>query len=375
MGNRFTAAVPHVLVDARPLNGARNGISRFVEQLMAAWPNSSNFQTTLISNRPIRSNAPIPTWVSCRHDNHPLSHLPGTLWMSLRVPALVRDLGATHFLGTQHVLPLWRTRELKQSVILHDLVFALFPETMARVNRHLSSYFAPRSIRRADHIFCVSKTTRSDLQRHFGAVVDLATVCYPGRTILLGDPSIPSTPPTAGDIALLVVGSMEPRKNIAPFLEAFLIAADRDHRLRLDLVSSDAWGHALGDVAWERIRQHPGIRIHQRITDQALNTLYNAATYLVFPSIYEGFGLPILEAVGHCAVIANDIPIFREIAGKIDGVKLVNLQTTPAEIAERLLALITESDYSVVANDHGLFSWQITANRIVDSMGLEPVQC
>lgn len=371
MVERSVASTPHLLVDARPLNGARNGITRFVEQLIAAWPNSTAFQTTLVSNKPICSNAKLPPGVHCLHDRHPLARLPGTLWMTLRVPALARRLGATHFLGTQHVLPLWRTAGLQQGVIVHDLVFKLFPETMARTNRLLTGFFAPRSIQRADHTFCVSKTTRQDMATQLGVSLDSALVCYPGRTAdLTDDDHVPTGGEDSGALSLLLVGSMEPRKNVPRFLEAFLVAAEVHPQLTLDLVSGDAWGGVLGNAVWSRIRRHPRIRIHQRVSDAALRMLYNSSDYLVFPSLYEGFGLPILEAVGHCAVIANDIPVFREIASMVDGVHLMDMQAEPDALAAQLIRLITTVDRKVIANDRGMFSWQASARRIVEALGL-----
>lgn len=379
MAKYSASAVPHLLVDARPLNGARNGITRFVEQLMAAWPQTSEFRTTLVSNRPILSNTTLPACIDCLHDDHLLSRLPGTLWMTLRVPVLARRLGATHFLGTQHVLPLWRTGSLTQGVIVHDLVFELFPDTMARSNRFLTGYFAPRSIMRADRIFCVSETTRADLRRYFGDTVDNAMTCYPGRTpISAGSVEISAkvdrVHPVDHDIRLLVVGSMEPRKNVARFLEAFLLASELTPALTLDLVSGDAWGNVLGETTWSRLYKHPRIRIHQRISDDALHALYESADYLVFPSIYEGFGLPILEAVGHCAVIANDIPVFREIAGLVDGLCLMDLEADAAVIARQLAAL-TEIDPPAPADDHGKFKWERSVSRILVSLGLLRDEC
>jgi len=368
------SAAPHLLVDARPLTGARNGITRFVEQLVAVWPMSSGFRTTLISNRPIRSNARLPESVECLQDDHQLARLPGTLWMTLRVPALARRLGATHFLGTQHVLPLWRTGGLHQGVIVHDLVFELFPETMTRSNRLLTGYFVPRSIRRADHIFCVSETTRTDLQRHFGAGADGALVCYPGRTSMPMD-SAPKmqTSMDKASLRLLAVGSIEPRKNIRRFLEGFLLASELAPSLTLDLVSGDAWGDVLSKDLWARLREHPRLQIHHSISDESMLTLYRQADYLVFPSIYEGFGLPILEAVGHCAVIANDIPIFREIAGLIGGMRLMDLDADPMTIAAQLAAL-KELGTPAPADDRGAFSWANSAARILEAFGLMGIE-
>jgi glycosyltransferase involved in cell wall biosynthesis len=379
MTNLSSSAEPHLLVDGRPLNGSHNGITRFVEQLMAAWPLSSGFRTTLVSNQPIRSNISLPASINCLYDNHPLSLLPGTLWMTARMPSLARQLGATHFLGTQHVLPLWGMRCLTQGVIVHDLVFKIFPKTMTKSNRLLTGYFCPRSIKRADRIFCVSQTTLSDLRGYFGAAADRAVICYPGRTLMsIGKPVISMasdyTHQSGNTIGLLVVGSIEPRKNIARFLEAFLLAADLNPLITLDLVSGDAWGDVLGEATCVRMIQHPRIRIHQRITDEALNTLYKSADYLVFPSLYEGFGLPIIEAVGHCAVIANDIPVFREIAEFVDGIHLMNLQAPPADIARKLAAL-TEFDAPAAADDYGKFSWKHSAECILSEMLLAPKLC
>lgn len=367
-------AAPHLLIDARPLTGARNGITRFVEQLVAAWPVSPAFQTTLISNRPVRSNASLPEGVECLQDEHPLARLPGTLWMTLRVPALARRLGATHFLGTQHVLPLWRTGGLHQGVIVHDLVFELFPDTMTRSNRLLTGYFAPRSIRRASHIFCVSNTTRTDLQRYFGAAADGALVCYPGRTSMPMGPASTMQASNGngnGMLRLLVVGSMEPRKNIGRLLEAFLLAAELAPGLTLDLVSGDAWGHVLGEDIWVRLREHPRFHIHQRISDESMLALYRHADYLVFPSLYEGFGLPILETVGHCAVVANDIPIFREIAGLVDGMRLMDFQADAATIAAQL-AKLSDTGKPAPTDDRGAFSWESSVERILAEMNLIP---
>lgn len=373
MVERSAPSVPHLLVDARPLNGARNGITRFVEQLIAAWPDSMAFQTTLVSNKPIRSNAALPPGIHCFHDTHALARLPGTLWMTLRIPALARQLSATHFLGTQHVLPMWRTANLRQGVIVHDLVFKLFPETMARTNRVLTGFFAPRSIQRADYHFCVSKTTRDDMAAQLGVTLDRTTVCYPGRTYgpTRAQP-VAAARSEGGTLSLLVVGSMEPRKNIPRFLQAFLILVEQYPGLTLDLVSGDAWGDVLGDTVWSRIRKHPNIRIHQRISDAALHDLYRSADYLVCPSLYEGFGLPVLEAVGHCAVIANDIPVFRELAAVIDGVHLTDLQGSPVDVSAKLKQLLQTTGRPKAADDHNRFLWSITAAKMVTAMHLMP---
>jgi glycosyltransferase involved in cell wall biosynthesis len=129
----------------------------------------------------------------------------------------------------------------------------------------------------------------------------------------------------------------------------------------------------LGTALHERVAKHPMIKVHQGISDAALDALYREVDFLVFPSIYEGFGLPILEAVGKCSVIANDIPVFRELAAKIDGVELLDFSVHESTAAERLAALLGKSSSGLAqirARFKDQFRWETCANTIVTRMGL-----
>jgi glycosyltransferase involved in cell wall biosynthesis len=367
------AVRPHLLIDARPLTGVRNGVTRVVEQLLKAWPEAPEFDTTLISNRPMTSNEPLPAGVGCHVDGGVWARIPGSIWMTLRAKALARQLGATHFLGTAHVLPLLGVAHLHTGVIVHDLVFDKFPETMQMSNRLMSRYFAPRSIRLADRIFCMSATTRHDLELYLGKRLPQASVTYPGVTQQKASPS-----DLAGEhgsdtaLRLLVVGSLEPRKNIPQFLKIFLELSKIRPDVRLDIVSSSSWGNVLDEKFRNEVDSHPRIKAHERISDGALDSLYRASDFLVFPSIYEGFGLPILEAVGKCGVIANDIPIFRELAGHMTGVHLFDLAQDPRIAAQHLSVSLPAAEPAefLSRETEALFQWQTCARDILTGMGL-----
>lgn len=366
--------VPHLLVDARSLTGARNGVTRVLEQLLQAWPEAPGFRTTLISNRRISSNARLPAAVGTFVDGGIWSKLPGSIWMTLRAGSIARQVGASHFLGTEHVLPLLGCGHLKTGVIVHDLVFHKFPETMLPSNRLMSCFFAPRSMRMAERLFCVSATTCQDLELYFGMKLPHASVAYPGITQHSAVPTSTSFGKAEDDapLRLLVVGSLEPRKNIAQFLKVFLELSKTKPDLKLDIVSGGGWGNVLDSQLRIAVESHPHISVHLGISDAALDQLYREVDFLVFPSIYEGFGLPLLEAVGKCAVIANDIPVFRELAGHIDGVRLVNLGQEPRAAAVDLGAVIQRSAPARFANVQAeeLFQWRTTADHILKGMGL-----
>lgn len=361
----------HVLVDARPLNGSHNGLARFVEQMIREWPNVSQAKVTLVSNRPIVTAQPLPAEIGVYVDHSLWRRIPGSIWLNLRAGAITKRLQGTHFLGTQHVLPLLGVKKIRRSVIVHDLVFRKFPQTMLWSNRVLSTLLVPRSITTADAIFCVSNTTRNDLLTEFAIENGHVQVAYPGGTFDTTDTT--KVTQTNAVIKLLVVGSIEPRKNLAKFLRAFLlILQTKSVPVELDIVSGGGWGDALPMELRTAIEAEPRIRIHQRVDDERLRSLYRNADFLVFPSIYEGFGLPMLEAVGKCAVIANDIPIFREIAAHLEGVSFVDFGSTDETVAQELAQSLTPMPAARFRKkeDFELFSWHRCAQVISTGMKL-----
>jgi glycosyltransferase involved in cell wall biosynthesis len=294
--------------------------------------------------------------------------------MQLRARSIAEQLGATDFLGPQHVIPLNVRKRLNTGVIVHDLVFDRYPETMQLSNRVLSRRYAPKSIRAADHIFCVSETTLRDLETFLNREMPNAVVSHPGLTAqTVASETQAILKAARSSTRLLIVGSMEPRKNVAQFLRVFLELTMKHSNIHLDMVSGDGWGQVLGTALHERVAKHPMIKVHQGISDAALDALYREVDFLVFPSIYEGFGLPILEAVGKCSVIANDIPVFRELAAKIDGVELLDFSVHESTAAERLAALLGKSSSGLAqirARFKDQFRWETCANTIVTRMGL-----
>ncbi len=371
MGPPQSQTVPeHVLIDARPLNGLRNGLARFVEQMVREWPSVSRAQVTLISNRSIKPAQDLPESVAIHIDAGIWRRCPGSLWFNLRAATIAQRLGATHVLGTQHVLPLFGLRGVHRGVIVHDLVFRKFPQTMLWSDRLLSWLFVPLSLRVADSIFCVSQSTRHDLLTEFGVDPRITRTAYPGATFdAAGLEPAGQAGPT---VRLLVVGSIEPRKNLAKFFRAFRLLREQGYALELDIVSGMDWGGAIAPELWRAMESDSLVRLHRGVDDARLQGLYRAADFLVFPSLYEGFGLPILEAVDKCAVVANDIPVFREIAAHLDGVALMAFEALDEQVAADLVRVLARKSVTRfrASMDRELFSWRNCAGVIASGMGL-----
>lgn len=360
----------HLLVDARPLDGTRNGLARFVENLVLELPNVTQARISLISNRAIVTVHPLPSAVDVFVDGGVWGRVPGSIWLNLRAKAIAKRLGATHILGTQHVLPVFGLKNQRRAVIVHDLVFRRFPETMLWSNRLFSNLLIPRSLRVADSIFCISETTRSDLQEEFGIPCDTVRVVYPGMTFDGGAGKVLNSETS---VRLLVVGSMEPRKNFAKFFRAFLILRSKGLAIGLDVVSGGGWGNVLSQDLRLSLEADPLVCFHLRANDERLCELYARADFLIFPSLYEGFGLPMLEAIGRCGIIANDIPVFREISGHLEGVGFVDFCSEEQVVAEKMVANLLGP--KMVARfrssaDRELFSWRRCAQTISSGMGL-----
>jgi glycosyltransferase involved in cell wall biosynthesis len=116
-------------------------------------------------------------------------------------------------------------------------------------------------------------------------------------------------------------------------------------------------------------RRGQGITVHEKISDSQLISLYDTSDFLVMPSLYEGLGLPILEGIGRCAVLANDIPVFRELGQYIEGISYLRFQEDPVSLellSEQLLRLSHCPPARFKSEAIQLqFTWQTCASSIV----------
>jgi glycosyltransferase involved in cell wall biosynthesis len=185
-------------------------------------------------------------------------------------------------------------------VTVHDLAVLRHPATFNRWTRAYSSAILPRVARAADAIVAVSEFTR-------GEVVDLLGV-PPERVSVISHgvaPAFAAEGPVAEGDYVLAVSTLEPRKNLPRLLEAFRLA-DLDG-CELRVVGARGWGGVR--VAGERVRWLG------EVGDQELARLYRGARCVAYPSLYEGFGLPVLEAMAcGAAVVTSTAPAVREVA-------------------------------------------------------------
>jgi glycosyltransferase involved in cell wall biosynthesis len=292
---------------------------------------------------------------------------PGRLltraWVTLRRPALpaglLERLDLVH--ATSAAVPPTRGRPLVATV--HDLAFRHYPEAYPAAGRRYHDRSARIVAGEAARVLVPSEATARDLAELYG--VDRGRV-----TITPLGVEVPDEPDHAGARRLLgelgvrgpfllVVGTLEPRKNLPRLLAAFGEVTDELPDHWLVVVGPVGWGPRLRPT-WDSVR----IKLAGRVGDRLLHALYQAADGLAYPSLYEGFGLPVLEAMANgTPVLTSDCSSLPEVAG---GAALLVDPLDRAAIAAGLVRLAGDAALRDRLTEAGRrraagFSWRTTA--------------
>jgi glycosyltransferase involved in cell wall biosynthesis len=330
---------PLVVVDADVLGRERTGDETYVINLLrelAPLVPAAGIRIAAVARDPNL----VPQGIEAVRLGTPLQELR----LAVTLPRLLRKLGAAlgHF---QYALPL--ALPCPAVVTIHDLSFEREPSLMSRKDSFVFRKVVPRAARQAVRVFTVSERTRRDL-RELYEVPDEKIVVTPNGV----DPAFtPSDKVLQGDYVLFV-GAVQERKN--PL--AALAAADA---AGLPLVVA---GPAKDD-ALARELERRGARVTGYVEQEELVRLYRGAACLVQPSRYEGFGLPVLEAMA-CGtpVVAVPEPALREVAGD------AAVWAHERELSDGIRRAVSERGRLAAAGLERarLFSWRETARRTLD---------
>jgi glycosyltransferase involved in cell wall biosynthesis len=212
-------------------------------------------------------------------------------------------------------------KSVKTILTIHDLNYIFVPESVPFTNLYAHRLFFRKDLMRADNIVCNSEGTASRLKHFFG--VDVSAIVRPGvndffnNTIdgkniysILQKHKIQSP-------YILTVASLEPRKNLPALIKAFLSLKKRGDLPGYKLILTGGGGWKNKDLI-ETMKGQQDIVSLGYLEDTDVRALYAGADIFILPSLYEGFGMPVLEAraCGSKVIIASDIPELREAGGK-----------------------------------------------------------
>lgn len=295
------------------------------------------------------------------------------------VPAALRRLGVDVFHGMDHVgIPLVG-RSCRYVVTVHDVIPLILPETFTPRHRLVVRLALARVRRKADRVVVPSHAVKRDVVRRVGLPEDRVVVTHEGceprfRPVRSGA--------ARRDVAaryglppryVLAVGTLEPRKNLTTLLEAFARLrrdGEVDADLRLVLAGARGW---LEEPIFATVRSlglEDAVRFTGFVDDDDLPAVYSGAALFAFPSLYEGFGLPLLEAMA-CGVpvVTSNISSLPEVAG--DAAVLVDPRDEQG-LAAAIARLLRDEALRGRLREAGLararqFSWEATARRTLDA--------
>ncbi len=295
------------------------------------------------------------------------------LWEQTVLPWLLVRSGADLLHALAFVGPVVRLRPTV--VTVYDLSFLLYPAAFHRLNRWYLSAMTPLSVRRARRVIAISESTRSDLVRLTGVPADRIEVVYPGLEPGMGRVSDPDALAQfrrrhgLPDRCILSVGTLEPRKNAETLVRAYAaLRAKGAIPHALVLVGARGWRYESVFKAIEESGYAQDIIVPGYVAHEELPFWYSIAELFVYPSLYEGFGLPVLEAMA-CGVpvITSDVSSLPEVAG--DAAVLV--QPSREALADAISRVARDATLRAEMSEGGLkraqsFTWERAARQTMD---------
>lgn len=247
---------------------------------------------------------------------HPLLY---RIWFNRVLPRALRKHRADLFFSPDGYLSL-RTA-VPQVPVMHDLNFEHFPQDLPPAySRYYRSFF-PRFAAKAARIITVSEFSKQDIMSIYGVAEGKIDVVYNGigpvfAPLAEAERGVARQRLIGGRPYFVCVGSLHPRKNIARLLEAFDRVAEREPGARLVIVGEAFWWDGRMKAAWKQLRHADKVVFTGRLQQAELHQTLADALALVFVSYFEGFGIPVAEAM-KCGVpvIAANATSLPEVAG------------------------------------------------------------
>lgn len=305
----FPGAAPRIAINGRFLTQRASGVQRFAAETIKAIDallDSAAYQA-------LKGHIEILAPPKAR--DFPLKNIPlrrvgffsGYIWEQFEYPL---HAGGQLLLNLCMLGPLIARHQI---IVVHDATVRALPDNFSARFRAAYGFLIPRLCKRADLVVTVSEFSRREIGKWYGANIDTMPVCYEGGdhiTAVAPDLSVLERLGLQGRKFFLGVGVDSSNKNIVKVVEAFRAAKFDDTMLVLTGARDPRVFGYFGEV------QSDGVRMIGYVSDQELRALYEHALALVFPSLYEGFGLPPVEAMTcGCPVVISEQPALVEVCG------------------------------------------------------------
>lgn len=300
-------------IDASSLAFPFSGIGRYTSEVLSRWI-STDHHFYLYSTRAFD-----PSQFLGRNTHLsvliPPFGIPSGIWFQTKLPSLCSRHRLDAFWSPAHRLPVFLDKSILSFVSIHDLVWRKAPQTMKWRTFLMDSLLMPMSLKRAYGVFSVSNSTKRDILE-FSPDCSKKTIVTPLGVMPASHQELPAN--FLAKEYILFVGTAEPRKNLGRLIDAFSrLPAVTKASFNFVFVTGKGWG----GVNLMKLLDIYGLQeqciVLSNVENGLLSSLYKKAAFVVLPSIYEGFGLPIIEAISNgTPVLTSNLSSMPEVAGR-----------------------------------------------------------
>jgi glycosyltransferase involved in cell wall biosynthesis len=367
---------PIVLLDATAIPAEVGGVGRYLEELLARYDQDGRIQYVVVAQEAaverLKSIAPGVTVVGApaRISSRPLR----MLWEQFALPRLAKELGATLIHSPHYTMPLFAGMPVV--VTLHDATFFSDPELHSRGKRVFFRAWTRYSLKHAAVSIVPSAATRDELARYLPGTSSRVVVIHHGVDLVRFHPPTPTERSAAGELVgaahwIAFLGTLEPRKNVGSLVRAFGDLGDevfdRFPDLRLVLAGAKGWDTSLASAIEESPRADRIVQAGYVPLD-ALTGILGGSVLVCYPSLGEGFGLPVLEAMAcGASVLTTRRLALPEVGGDAARYSEPDEKSLAAAITALALDENERGTLSLLARERAeTFSWSATAEAHAD---------
>ena len=367
-------------IDARGLDGNRSGIPIYIEEIVKQINSiDKNNKYILYSTRKVDIKENLSDNIIIKDTERRF----GSFWMYLKLPKILKEDNIDAFWGTQHLLPMRNkyTKNIKFVLTIHDLAIKKLKTVGSLKNTIIQKLFVKRSLKAADKIIAISKATKEDIVELYNINEEKITVVYNGTNLKENKYDLTSEQEkeiqdkfNIKDVTyLFFLSTIEPRKNVTTLIRAFEYIREKGIYTKLLLAGGLGWKYEGVLELINNSKYKEDICLPGYISKEEKEYLFKHAKCFVYPSLYEGFGLPILEAMNNKQIVvtANNSSL-PEVGG--DAAFYYNETLNYKNLGDKIIEVLNLSeDEREKRVERGLeqakkFTWEKCAKETLDNI-------
>lgn len=291
----------------------------------------------------------------------------GHVWEQFDLPRHLKKIGSPLLLNLCNTAPIFYSNKFST---LHDITYIRYPKTYSKAFRFFYQAVIPQVLKSSKRIFTVSEFSKKEICGYYRISDQKITVVH---NAVCGNFRPQSNDNLKGENYLLAVSSVKESKNFQMIVNAFDGVCEQMGLLKLFIVG-DLKSGSFSSLDLNALTENSRVKLLDRVSDAELIELYSNASAFLFPSLYEGFGIPVLEAQAcGCPVIASDVASMPEVL--VDSAELVDPHCVE-DWVQAICNVVTNAEYRNQLIQSGFrninrFSWKRSADKIIDAVAEE----